>query len=171
MLGFGMESTIMDAGNAPSTTVHNFWWSTPFSAILVPLERWECQLSNGTKIVKNGVDHQKLWTVVDGAFPALKGLKFLHIFCRRCFAFLPRKNVLKYLLVFCRGFLPENANFIKSLLKILSRQKIKNSTVPRWSKTVSTTKSYERLLLHAFPLSFQRFWGVHQSAPLGGGPG
>ena len=42
-------------------------------------------------------------------------------------------------------------------------------TVPRSSKTVTTTESYERLLLHAFPLFFQRFWGVHQSAPTGGG--
>ena len=56
--------------NHATIAVHNFWWLTPFSTILVPLESWHSQLSNGTKIVENGVDHQKLWTIVGGAFPA-----------------------------------------------------------------------------------------------------
>ena len=46
----------------PTRNVHNFGYRNPFSMIFAPLESPDCQLSIGTRIMKNGFLYRKLWT-------------------------------------------------------------------------------------------------------------
>ena len=46
----------------PIRIVHNFGYKDPFFMIFAPLESPDCQLSIGTRIMKNGFLYRKLWT-------------------------------------------------------------------------------------------------------------
>ena len=60
---FRTGETILGTEKHPPKSVHNFFCTTPQKMILAPLESWRWEFSNAFRILKNGYNERRLWSI------------------------------------------------------------------------------------------------------------